>query len=333
MGWIDDAKRVKVPDAADALGLTLTRVRGAAVDLGPCPACGAEKRGSSDKRRPVGLTTDRRGWRCFRCDASGDALDLVAVCLHGSGLRGMDRDRLADVYRWYTARGWCSYDWATDARLRADRAEVARAIGKDTADKDLVGLVAWHLHRTFLDSLDTAQATAVRGWFAERGWCEGAGEAPRKPRPPRRAPPAPKPEPEPTYPPADELSALWDAALPVVDVPDVAGWLDKVRRINPAGLAVLDAARAIPADADNVDNAHKFLDFLMDPEVIAGITNYVSYPNGNADAMPFVDEAIRNDKAIYPSEETMKGLFTMKVMPPKVSRVRNRVWTKLKTGQ
>jgi putrescine transport system substrate-binding protein len=90
---------------------------------------------------------------------------------------------------------------------------------------------------------------------------------------------------------------------------------------------------AIPADADNVNNAHKWLDFLMDPQVIAGITNYVSYPNGNADAMQYVDEKIRNDKAIYPSEETMKGLFTMKVMPPKISRVRNRVWTKLKTGQ
>jgi putrescine transport system substrate-binding protein len=90
---------------------------------------------------------------------------------------------------------------------------------------------------------------------------------------------------------------------------------------------------AIPSDADHVDNAHEFLDFLMEPEVIAGITNYVSYPNGNADAFPFIDKEIREDKAIYPSEETMKGLFTMKNMPPKVSRVRTRVWTKLKTGQ
>ena len=90
---------------------------------------------------------------------------------------------------------------------------------------------------------------------------------------------------------------------------------------------------AIPADADNVDNAHKFLDFLMDPKVIAGITNYVSYPNGNADAMQYIDPEIRNDKAIYPSEETMKGLFTLKVFPSKASRVRNRVWTKIKTGQ
>jgi len=90
---------------------------------------------------------------------------------------------------------------------------------------------------------------------------------------------------------------------------------------------------AIPSDADNVDNAHKFLDFLMDPEVIAGITNYVSFPNGNADAFPYIDKEVREDPAIYPSEETMKGLFTMKVMPPKVSRVRTRVWTQLKTGQ
>ena len=90
---------------------------------------------------------------------------------------------------------------------------------------------------------------------------------------------------------------------------------------------------AIPSDADNVDNAHKFLDFLMDPKVIAGITNYVSYPNANAAATQYVDEAIRKDKTIYPTEETIKGLFTMKVMPPKISRVRNRVWTKFKTGQ
>jgi putrescine transport system substrate-binding protein len=89
---------------------------------------------------------------------------------------------------------------------------------------------------------------------------------------------------------------------------------------------------AIPSDADNIDNAHKFLDFLLDPEVIAGITNYVSYPNGNADSLPDVDEVIRNDRAIYPSEETMKGLFTMKVMPPKIQRTMNRVWTKFKTG-
>ncbi len=134
------------------------------------------------------------------------------------------------------------------------------------------------------------------------------------------------------------------------DICAVVGWsgdiLQARTRANEAGAGVEVAYSipkegaatwfdmiAIPSDADNVDNAHKFLDFLMDPKVIAGITNFVSFPNGNAEAMQYVDEKIRNDKAIYPSAETMKGLFTMKVMPPDVSRVRNRVWTKLKTGQ
>lgn len=134
------------------------------------------------------------------------------------------------------------------------------------------------------------------------------------------------------------------------DICAVVGWsgdiLQARTRANEAGAGVEVAYSipkegaatwfdmiAIPSDADNVDNALKFLDFLMDPKVIAGITNFVSFPNGNAEAMQYVDEKIRNDKAIYPSAETMKGLFTMKVMPPDVSRVRNRVWTKLKTGQ
>lgn len=103
--------------------------------------------------------------------------------------------------------------------------------------------------------------------------------------------------------------------------------------IPKEGAATWFDMMAIPSDADNVDNAHQFINFLMRPEVIAGITNYVAYPNGNASSLEFIDEEIRNDRAIYPSEETMKGLYMMKVMPPKVQRIRTRVWTKFKTGQ
>jgi len=162
----------------------------------------------------------------------------------------MARDRLADVYRWYCDRGWCSYEWATDARMRADRAEVARAIGKDTADKDLVGLVAWHLHQTFLDNMDAAQATAVRGWFAERGWCEGgtadtARREPRKPRPlptPQEAAPAPLARPD-----AGEVAALWEACVPVVDDAGVSAWLaGSPRGFDPGRVADIGLARALP---------------------------------------------------------------------------------------
>ena len=36
---------------------------------------------------------------------------------------------------------------------------------------------------------------------------------------------------------------------------------------------------AIPADAKNVENAYAFLDYLLEPEVMAKISNFVTYPN------------------------------------------------------
>jgi putrescine transport system substrate-binding protein len=55
---------------------------------------------------------------------------------------------------------------------------------------------------------------------------------------------------------------------------------------------------AIPADAPHPENAHALLDYLMDPEVAAGINNLVQQPTGSAAAVPFVDERIANDPAV-----------------------------------
>ena len=49
---------------------------------------------------------------------------------------------------------------------------------------------------------------------------------------------------------------------------------------------------SIPADAPHPENAHAFLEYLLEPEVIAACTNYVNYANGNAASKPFVDPAI-----------------------------------------
>lgn len=187
MGWIDDAKRAKVPDVADALGLSMTRVKGRAVAMGPCPACNAKQRGSSDSRKPVLVRPEGGGWWCAPCAAKGDALDLVAVYLHGRRLPDLDREQRAGVRAWYAEQGWCDPD----------------------------------------PEESTTTTTT-----------------------PRKPPPSAPAAPEPTYPDTAELEALWNAARPVADVPDVADWLDRVRGINAAEVARLHLARALPADAD-----------------------------------------------------------------------------------
>jgi putrescine transport system substrate-binding protein len=90
---------------------------------------------------------------------------------------------------------------------------------------------------------------------------------------------------------------------------------------------------AIPKDAKNIDNAYLFLDYLMRPEVMAGVQNYVAYASANQAALPLVNKEILDDPGIYPTEEAKKGLFTLAVLPPEVDRLFTRHWTTLKTGQ
>ncbi|TDS87089.1 putrescine transport system substrate-binding protein [Rahnella sp. BIGb0236] len=90
---------------------------------------------------------------------------------------------------------------------------------------------------------------------------------------------------------------------------------------------------AIPADAKNLDEAYQFLNYLMEPKVIAQISNTVYYASGNKAATPLVNEEVRNNPGIYPPADVQAKLFTLKVQDPKIDRVITRSWTKVKTGK
>jgi putrescine transport system substrate-binding protein len=90
---------------------------------------------------------------------------------------------------------------------------------------------------------------------------------------------------------------------------------------------------AIPADAPNKANAHAFIDYLMDPQVAAGITNYVAYASPNTAASEFIDEEIASDPAIYPSAQVLATLVDPITHAPEVTRERVRAWTTIKTGK
>jgi putrescine transport system substrate-binding protein len=90
---------------------------------------------------------------------------------------------------------------------------------------------------------------------------------------------------------------------------------------------------AIPADAPHPGNAHAFLNHLMEPEIIAKVTNKVRFANGNAASLQFVDESIRNDASIYPSAEVKARLHPDLAESQAFSRDLNRSWTRIRTGQ
>lgn len=99
------------------------------------------------------------------------------------------------------------------------------------------------------------------------------------------------------------------------------------------GALVWTDVMAIPADAPNPDAAHAFISYLLKPEVIAPITDYVAYANANRAATKLVDEEIRNDPGIYPPEETQAKLQVTPTPSERQIRTLNRSWTRVKTGQ
>jgi putrescine transport system substrate-binding protein len=90
---------------------------------------------------------------------------------------------------------------------------------------------------------------------------------------------------------------------------------------------------AIPRDAPHVANAHLFINYLMNPQVIANISNFIGYANGNAAATPLLDASIVADTAVYPPPEQQQRLFVELEDTPEQTRAITRIWQKFKTGQ
>ena len=90
---------------------------------------------------------------------------------------------------------------------------------------------------------------------------------------------------------------------------------------------------AIPADSGNVEQAHAFINYLLRPEVIAAVSDYVGYANPNLKAGELMDQEVRQDPSVYPPQDVLDRLYVSAELPPKIQRLMTRSWTKVKSGQ
>ncbi len=90
---------------------------------------------------------------------------------------------------------------------------------------------------------------------------------------------------------------------------------------------------AIPKDAPNPDSAYAYLNYIMTPQVIADISNFKRYANGNIASQPLVLDSVKNDPGIYPPPEQRQKLAVQLADSADQTRAITRVWQKFKTGQ
>ena len=89
---------------------------------------------------------------------------------------------------------------------------------------------------------------------------------------------------------------------------------------------------AIPKDAPHPAEALAFIDFVLRPEVMAGITNQVRYPNAVPASLTMIAPEIRDDPGIFPPASVRARFFTVGPLPPDAARARSRMWARVKAG-
>jgi putrescine transport system substrate-binding protein len=90
---------------------------------------------------------------------------------------------------------------------------------------------------------------------------------------------------------------------------------------------------AIPKNAPHAANALVLINFLMDPHVIAEISNHIGFANANVAAAPFLAPSIASNPIVFPPPDQRQRLFVETEDSPDQARALTRIWEKFKTGQ
>jgi putrescine transport system substrate-binding protein len=107
----------------------------------------------------------------------------------------------------------------------------------------------------------------------------------------------------------------------------------KIEALIPktGGLLFFDVM-VIPADAPHPGNAHKFINFIMKPEVHASLTNKVFYANPNRESKPFVKPEVASNPTVFLPEADLKKMQLPEALSNDTRRTMTRLYTSFKTG-
>ncbi len=107
---------------------------------------------------------------------------------------------------------------------------------------------------------------------------------------------------------------------------------DNIKYIYPKdGAAVWVDSLVIPSKARNINNAYKFIDFIIRPDISSQISNYVGYatPLKKESVEQYLDNATKNSRIIFPSNEDLKN-SEIQLNIEEALPVYNDYWNKLK---
>ena len=97
------------------------------------------------------------------------------------------------------------------------------------------------------------------------------------------------------------------------------------------GLLFFDSM-VIPADSQRPGNAHKFINYMLKPEVSASLTNKVFYANPTLTSKPFVKPEVASNPTVFLPPADLKNMVAPDSLSNDMRRLMTRTYTSFKTG-
>ena len=125
-----------------------------------------------------------------------------------------------------------------------------------------------------------------------------------------------------------DIGMIWngEAVMALEDMPSLT-------YVYPReGAVVWFDSFVIPKNAKNVEAAHKFIDFMLRPQVAALISTEIGYATPNLPARELLDEEVSSDRTVYPTAEDMINAEVQEDVGEALL-VYEKFWEMLKAGQ
>lgn len=125
-----------------------------------------------------------------------------------------------------------------------------------------------------------------------------------------------------------DLGTVWSG-----DVVLAQGKKNSIRYVYPKeGASFWMDSFVIPARAGNPENAHKFIDYMLRPEIAARCVKELGYATPNLAAKAMLDSATRNNPAIFPPAEIVDRAEFQRDIGDALA-LYTKYWGKLKSRQ
>ncbi|MCG3358585.1 polyamine ABC transporter substrate-binding protein [Neisseria meningitidis] len=108
----------------------------------------------------------------------------------------------------------------------------------------------------------------------------------------------------------------------------------EIKVLTPkTGVGVWVDSFMIPRDAQNVANAHRYIDYTLRPEVAAKNGSFVTYAPASRPARDLMDEKYTSDASIFPNKELMEKSFIVSPKSAESAKLGVKLWQGLKAGK